>query len=52
MHFDRRIKGAITESLVKTLLEDSDYRVIPLGIEEVVREVISLDEDEYRSLEL
>ena len=39
MEFERRIKGQITESLVQTLLEHAGYRVVPLGIEQVIREV-------------
>ncbi len=39
MEFERLIKGHITESLVQTLLEHAGYRVVPLGIEQVIREV-------------
>ena len=39
MNFERRIKGHITESLVQTLLEHAGYRVVPLGIEHIIREV-------------
>lgn len=39
MEFERRIKGHITESLVQTLLEHAGYRVVPLGVEHIVREV-------------
>lgn len=52
MDFDNRIKGHVTQSLVKALLEDAGYITIPLGIETVVREVISLSKCEYSELGL
>ncbi len=52
MEFDKRIKGAITQTIVKALLEDVGYKVVPLGIEEVVREVITLSKVEYKLLGL
>lgn len=39
MDFDRRIKGNLTESLVQTLLEHAGYRIVPMGVEHVIREV-------------
>lgn len=39
MEFDRNLKGKITESIVQTLLEHAGYRVVPLGIEHVLREI-------------
>lgn len=52
MQFSNRLKGKIAESLVKSLLEDAGYRVVPLGIEEVIREVNTKGEDEYTKLGL
>jgi hypothetical protein len=52
MEFHHRLKGSITENLVKALLEDAGYRVVPLGIEAVVREVVALDAPEYAELKL
>jgi hypothetical protein len=52
MDFKKRIKGAVTQTLVKSLLEDAGYRVVPLGVEEMIREVISLDAERYKDLNL
>lgn len=52
MDFENRLKGTVTQTLVKALLEDAGYRTIPLGVEEVIREVSVLSADEYRDLEL
>jgi len=52
MNFQNRVKGAITQTLMKSLLEDAGYRVIPLGVEEVVREVRALSLPEYTNLGL
>lgn len=50
--FARRMKGAVTQTLVKSLLEDAGYRVVPLGIEEVIRELSSIDQPQYLNLNL
>jgi hypothetical protein len=50
MNFSNRLKGAITQVLLKTLLEDSGYRIVPLGIEEVIRELAVIDEERYKAL--
>ena len=47
MSFDTRLKGKITQGLFQTLLEDVKYRVVSLGIEEVIREVQTLQSEEY-----
>lgn len=47
MDFTNRLKGNITQGLLETLLEDVKYRIVPLGIEEVVREVKSIDPESY-----
>lgn len=46
------MKGAVTQTLVKSLLEDAGYRVVPLGIEEVIRELSSIDQLQYLNLNL
>jgi hypothetical protein len=52
MSFDSRLKGKITQGLFQTLLEDVKYRIVPLGIEEVIREVQAIEPAEYGKLEL
>ncbi|WP_442854741.1 hypothetical protein [Fischerella sp. PCC 9605] len=52
MDFRNRVKGAITQTLIKALLEDAGYRVIPLGVEEIIREVKNLSMEEYIELGL
>lgn len=52
MLFSNRLKGNITQSLVRALLQDGGYRIVPLGIEEVVREVAVLPQDQYTALGL
>ena len=39
MEFEQRIKGKLTETLVSELLEHAGYKVVPLGIEQIIREV-------------
>jgi hypothetical protein len=52
MDFENRLKGTVTQTLVKALLEGARYRTIALGVEEVIREVSVLSEPEYRDLAL
>ena len=52
MDFKNRLKGSVTQTLVKALLEDARYRTIPLGVEEVIREVSVLSQRDYSDLEL
>lgn len=52
MDFKNRIKGSITQTLVKALLQDAGYHIISLGVEEVIREVAALPLSEYKQLEL
>jgi len=52
MEYTRRLKGAITQTLLKSLLEDAGYRIIPLGIEEIIREIKVLSKKQYLSLGL
>ena len=52
MKYTNRLKGAITQTLLKSLLEDAGYRIVPLGIEEVIREIKVLGKKQYLSLKL
>jgi hypothetical protein len=52
MDFRKRIKGVITQSLVQAILNDVKYRVMPLGIEEVIRELNTLSVEEYHRMSL
>lgn len=52
MLFANRLKGGITQGLIKALLEEAGYRVVPLGVEEVIREVSVLPIVQYMSLGL
>ena len=38
--------------LVRSLLEDAGYRVIPFGVEDLLRELAILDVEKYRQLDL
>ncbi|PAY00833.1 hypothetical protein CKO50_12605 [Pseudoalteromonas sp. HM-SA03] len=50
MNFENRIKGNITETIVKALLVDEGYRVVDSGIEHMIREVSCLGRQEYLNL--
>ena len=52
MDFKNRLKGTVTQTLLKALLEDAGYRVVPLGIEGVIREVTALPIQSYAALGL
>ncbi|QFZ92856.2 hypothetical protein [Synechococcus elongatus] len=52
MDYKNRLKGVVTQVLLKSLLEDAGYRIVPLGIEEVLRELACLDEAKYKELKL
>lgn len=52
MRFDSRLKGNLTEIIGVTLFEDAGYRVVPLGVEKVVREITTLNLKEYKELRL
>ncbi|PZV08631.1 MAG: hypothetical protein DCF32_04385 [Leptolyngbya sp.] len=47
MDYRNRLKGAVTQALKKSLLIDAGYHVVPLGIEDVIREVNLLDKKNY-----
>ena len=52
MDFSNRLKGAVTQSVIQALLEGAGYRVMPLGIEEILRELKALSRKQYMDLEL
>jgi len=52
MKYTNRLKGSVTQSLVKSLLTDAGITVVPLGIEEVIREVSALSLEKYLTLDL
>ena len=51
MDFQNRIKKELTEGIVRAILTDAGYRVIDLGIENVVREMECLTALEYAGLD-
>lgn len=52
MDFKNRLKGNTAQGLIEALLEDANYRVVPLGIEHAIREVKTLDKKVYKKLDL
>lgn len=52
MEYSSRLKGGITQTLIKSMLTDAGYKVVPLGVEEVIREVTTLDHVKYKQLNL
>lgn len=52
MEFINRLKGQLTESIVKALFEDAKYRVIPSGVEHLIRETACMSKHGYRNLKL
>lgn len=52
MQFANRVKGSVTQALLRALLEDGGYRIVPFGIEEVWRDLALLNEAEYAGLKL
>lgn len=52
MKYTNRLKGSVTQALVRSLLTDAGITVVPLGIEEVIREVSDLEQDKYLALGL
>jgi len=51
MDFENRLKRELSQGVLKCLLEDCGYRVIPLGIEAVIREIACLDKEAYKNLD-
>ena len=52
MEFSNRIKGTVSEALLQAILEDAGYRIIALGVEEILREVKPLRVQQYVELNL
>ncbi|MBE0471931.1 MAG: hypothetical protein IBX55_20785 [Methyloprofundus sp.] len=52
MRLDNLIKGQVTQSMVKSILESAGYRVSRLGVEEIFTEVTHLDYKQYEELNL
>lgn len=52
MLFSNTIKGQVSQTLIKTLLERAGYRVTRFGIEELFQEVIYMDAEQYAKLGL
>lgn len=52
MDYSNRLKGSITQTLLKSLLTDVGYKVVPLGVEEIIREVSTLNHNDYNNLNL
>lgn len=48
--FDNKLKGNITQVILKTLLEDVGYNVVPFGVEEVFREIKELEKEQVIEL--
>jgi len=51
MDFENRLKRELSQGVFKCLLEDCGYRVVPLGIEAVIREIACLDKEAYKYLD-
>jgi hypothetical protein len=52
MDFDNKLKGNLTEIISSSIFEDAGYRVVPLGVEKIVREITTLAHEEYKALNL
>jgi len=52
MDISARLKGTLAQAVVKAAFSHFQYRVVPFGIEETVREVASLEKEEYDKLDL
>lgn len=52
MKYDNRMKGWITQTLFKVLLEDAGYAVVPFGHEEVVREINQFPEEFFKTADM
>ncbi len=51
MEFASRIKKEMTEGIVRAILVDAGYRVIGMGIENVIRETECMTADGYKKLD-
>ncbi len=52
MDFSNRIKSGVTQVLLRALLNDAGYRLVPLGVEEVIREAQALSSEQYREMDM
>lgn len=52
MKYSNRLKGSITQALVRSLLIDAGITIVPLGIEEVIRELSDMPQKQYNALNL
>ena len=52
MNYQNRLKGAVTQSLVRSLFAQAGLTIVPLGIEETIREVAELPLTKYLGLNL
>ncbi len=52
MKFANRLKKEVSEGALRAFLIDIGFTVVPTGVESLVREIESMDEAEYRSLDL
>lgn len=52
MDYQNRLKGAVTQSLVRSLFAQAGLTIVPLGIEETIREVAELPLPQYMQLNL
>jgi hypothetical protein len=50
--FGDTVKAQLTQAVISSLLEAGGYRVIRLGIEELFREVKSIELEQYRAMNL
>jgi len=51
MDFENRLKRELSQGVLKCLLEDCGYRVIPLGIEAVIKDIACLEKEAYKNLD-
>lgn len=51
LDFKNRLKQELSQGVLKCLLEDCGYRVIPLGIESIIKEITSLEKEAYKKLD-
>lgn len=45
MNIDVRLKGSLGQAVVKSVFSHWQYRVVPFGVEETLREVVALDRE-------
>ena len=52
MNFNNQVKATVTQSLIKILFKDAGYIIVPLGIEEMIREVQTIPPFIYNTMGL